>query len=221
MPDSLHRPQLADEVAAHLRDRIMSGRLRPGERIRLEEVAARLGVSITPVREALLTLRGEDMVELEPRKGYVVAPLSKQDIVDLFRLQADIAGELAARVAERVAGGRLARLSTVDGALKKAMRGRDIPELERCEFEFHKAINLLAGARKLAWFLLTVTRYTPARLLSSDPAWRDGMRTDHEALLRTLAERDPAGARAAMARHFTAGADRQVQRLENLAFWTP
>ncbi|WP_242424773.1 GntR family transcriptional regulator, partial [Frankia sp. EI5c] len=87
-------PQLADEVAAHLRDLIMSGHIWPGEYIRLDEVARELGVSVTPVREALVRLRSEDMVELEPRRGYVVAPLSQQDIRDLFSLQGDIAGEL-------------------------------------------------------------------------------------------------------------------------------
>ena len=103
------RPQLSDEVAAHLRGLIMSGRMRPGERVRLEEMAEQLGVSITPVREALLTLRGEDMVELEPRRGYVVAPLSKQDILDVFTLQGDIAGELAARAASRLTGAAACR----------------------------------------------------------------------------------------------------------------
>src|SRR6185295_15793066 len=102
MSGPIRRPQLADEVATHLRALIMSGDLRPGTRVRLEEVAGRLGVSITPVREALLTLRGEDMVELEPRKGYVVAPLSRQDVLDLFQIQGGIAGELAARVAARI-----------------------------------------------------------------------------------------------------------------------
>ncbi|WIM98550.1 GntR family transcriptional regulator [Actinoplanes oblitus] len=53
------RPQLSDEVAAALRGRIMSGELRPGARVRLEEVAAQLGVSITPVREALLRLAAD------------------------------------------------------------------------------------------------------------------------------------------------------------------
>ena len=93
------RPQLSDEIASLLRDRIMSGVLRPGERIRLEEVAEEAGLSITPVREALLMLRAEDVVELQPRRGYVVAPLSRQDVIDVFALQGDIAGELAARVA--------------------------------------------------------------------------------------------------------------------------
>src|SRR5512139_3404364 len=108
---AVERPQLADEVVAHLRDRIMSGELRPGERIRLEDVAEQLGVSITPVREALLTLRGYDMVELQPRRGYVVAPLSRQDILDVFALQAHIAGDLAERIAERVTPAELAELT--------------------------------------------------------------------------------------------------------------
>jgi DNA-binding GntR family transcriptional regulator len=212
----VRRPQLADEVATHLRGLIMSGRLRPGERVRLEEVAEQLGVSITPVREALLTLRGEDMVELEPRKGYVVAPLSKQDIVDVFTLQGDIAGELAARAAVRLTAEHLAELSTVDRKLARARKSED---LEPLEFEFHRTINRLAGARKLSWLLHAATRYTPARFLSSDPGWRATMRTDHAALLAAFAAGDTAAARAAMSRHFSDGADRLVKHLDDLGIW--
>src|SRR5688500_14639720 len=138
---AVERPQLSDEVVAHLRDRIMSGGLRPGERIRLEEVAEQLGVSITPVREALLTLRGYDMVELQPRRGYVVAPLSRQDIVDVFQLQAHIAGDLAARVAQRATDADLTELTAAHRAIQRAAQGRRIAvtELERLEFDFHRA----------------------------------------------------------------------------------
>ena len=59
---AVRREQLSDEVAARLRTDIMTGTLRPGTFIRLDETAAALGVSITPVREALRTLRGEGMV---------------------------------------------------------------------------------------------------------------------------------------------------------------
>jgi len=216
MSGPICRPQLADEVAMHLRALIMSGRLRPGERVRLEEVAEQLGVSITPVREALLTLRGEDMVELEPRKGYVVAPLSKQDIVDVFTVQGDIAGELAARAAVRLTAEHLAELSTVD---RKLARTRKPEDLEPLEFEFHRTINRLAGARKLSWLLHAATRYTPGRLLSSDPGWRATMRTDHAALLAAFAAGDPDAARAAMSRHFSDGADRLVKHLDDLGIW--
>ncbi|MDR7273798.1 GntR family transcriptional regulator [Catenuloplanes atrovinosus] len=211
------RPQLADEVAAALRARIMSGELRPGDRIRLEEVASQLGVSITPVREALLHLRGEDMVELEPRRGYVVAPLSRQDIRDVFQLQGDIAGELAARVAARITDAQLAQLSLLDRALA---RTRAAGEVETLEFDFHRAVNRIAEARKLSWFLHTATRYTPARFYSADAGWRAGMREDHEALLAAFAARDAAAARTVMTRHFTDGADRLVKHLDDLGIWS-
>ena len=214
------RPQLSDEVATALRERIMSGELRPGARIRLEEVAAQLGVSITPVREALLTLRGEDMVELQPRKGYVVAPLSKQDIADVFQLQGDIAGELAARVAERITDAQLAELTVANAALLRAARARKIDEIERLEYEFHRTINRLADARKLSWFLHTATRYTPARFYAADQAWRAGMRQDHDLLLGALGERNPAAARTVMTAHFTDGAALLIKHLDDLAIWT-
>lgn len=63
------RPQLSEEVADHVRTRIMSGQVRPGDFVRLDETAASLGVSVTPVREALLTLRGEGLVDLVPGAG--------------------------------------------------------------------------------------------------------------------------------------------------------
>ncbi|GAB7052840.1 GntR family transcriptional regulator [Catenuloplanes indicus] len=208
---------LAEEVATALRARIMSGELRPGDRIRLEEVASQLGVSITPVREALLHLRGEDMVELEPRKGYVVAPLSRQDIRDVFQLQGDIAGELAARVAARVTDGQLAQLRLMDRALA---RSRKAGEIETLEFDFHRAVNRITEARKLSWFLHTATRYTPARFYSADPGWRAGMREDHEALLAAFAAHDPGAARTVMRRHFVDGADRLVKHLDELGIWS-
>jgi DNA-binding GntR family transcriptional regulator len=210
------RPQLSDEVAAVLRARIMSGELRPGTRVRLEDVAAQLGVSITPVREALLTLRGEDMVELEPRRGYVVSPLSEQDVRDLFQLQGDIAGELAARVAKMITDAQLAELVVANKALQRAKRPEDVEQLE---FGFHRTINRIAAARKLTWFLHTATRYTPVRFYSTDARWRAGMRQDHEELLAALAARDPGAARVVMVRHFTDGADLLIKHLDGLEIW--
>ena len=89
------RRQLSDEVAAPVRDLIMSGQVGHGEFLRLERIAADLGISVTPVREALLSLRGEGFVTLEPRRGFMPAPLTRQDVQDLFEAQAYFAGELA------------------------------------------------------------------------------------------------------------------------------
>src|ERR1700734_2978608 len=109
----LRRAQLSDEVAGHLRAAIMSGALRPGTYIRLDETAAKLGVSVTPVREALLKLRGEGMVQLEPHRGHVVLPLSRQDIDDIFWVQATIAKELAATAAQNITDGEIDELEYI------------------------------------------------------------------------------------------------------------
>jgi DNA-binding GntR family transcriptional regulator len=210
------RPQLADEVAAALRERIMSGELRPGARVRLEEVAGQLGVSITPVREALLTLRGEDMVELQPRKGYVVSPLERQDVLDLFQLQGDIAGELAARVAVHITEAGLDQLTVAN---RKLTRSRRTADIERLEYEFHRTVNRMAEARKLSWFLHTATKYTPARFYAADQGWRDGMRVAHDELLAAFESHDADKARTVMTRHFTDGAERLVTHLEKIGVW--
>ncbi|TQS44726.1 GntR family transcriptional regulator [Cryptosporangium phraense] len=215
-PARLARPQLSEEVVVYLRDLIMSGELRPGEFIRLEEVAATLGVSITPVREALLTLRGEDMVELEHRRGYRVAPLSHQDVADIFDLQAHLAGRLAARAAAAISDPELADLRTQADGLRDAT---DPADIEQREYDFHRTLNRIADARKLSWFLHTATRYTPVRLYSSDPDWRASMLATHDALLEALAARDGARATEVMTRHFTDGAERLQAHLDSIAFW--
>jgi DNA-binding GntR family transcriptional regulator len=214
------RRQLADEVAGHLRDQIMAGHLRPGDFVRLEEVAAELGVSITPVREALLTLRGDDMVELVPRRGYVVAPLSRQDIKDLFELQADIAAELAGRATARITDADLADLDELQREIDAAAGALRLDDLEYYEFEFHRIINRTAAARKLSWFLYSATRYTPTRFYSGNAGWRASMLADHQDLLTALRGRDATGARDAMARHFTDGADRLTAHLDEIGLWT-
>ncbi|MBB4761616.1 GntR family transcriptional regulator [Actinoplanes digitatis] len=214
------QPQLSESVATLLRDRIMSGQLRPGERIRLEEVAQETGLSITPVREALLMLRAEDMVELQPRRGHVVAPLSRQDILDVFGLQGDIAGELAARVAAGITPDQLAELRRQHEKLRRAAQSRQVSRVEQLEFEFHRTINRLAGARKLSWMLRAAMRYTPTRFYAADPEWRSAMVTDHDALLDALEAGDPAAIRPIMARHFTDGAQRLVKHLDGLGIWS-
>jgi DNA-binding GntR family transcriptional regulator len=213
------RLQLSEEVAIHLRDLIMAGSLRPGERLRLEELAAQLGVSITPVREALLTLRSEGMVELEPRRGHVVAPMSRQDIDDVFALQANLAAELAARAATRIGAEQLADLTTIQAALSDAAGRADQERIATLEFEFHRSINRVTGARMLARFLFIATRYTPATLYSADPGWRSNMLADHQAVIDAFAAKDPDAARAAMARHFSDGARRLVEHLDEIGMW--
>ena len=160
---------MSDEVAEHLRAAIMSGTLLPGTFIRLDETAAQLGVSITPVREALRTLRGEGMVQLEPHRGHVVVPLSRRDIEDIFWLQATIAKELAAAAAERISDDEIDELERLNDELATAVETGDAEGIAAAEFAFHRAFNHTTGRIKLAWFLLHVARYMPPLIYASRP----------------------------------------------------
>ena len=147
------------------------GTLRPGTFIRLDETAAKLGVSITPVREALLKLRGEGMVQLEPHRGHVVLPLTRQDIDDIFWLQATIAKELAASAAERITDAEIDELEQLTDVLAAAVAAGDAEAIAATEFAFHRAFNRATGRIKLAWFLLHVARYMPLMVYATDPEW--------------------------------------------------
>lgn len=217
---ALHRrPQLSDDVAVHVRNLIMSGGARPGEFIRLDETAAELGVSVTPVREALLTLRSEGLVELVPHRGYVVAALSRGDINDLFWLQGQIAEELAARATAAITPDALDELRAINTKLARAVEDSDTARIEDLEFSFHRVLNRLAGAAKLSWFLLNAIRYTPVHFYSADREWGDAAVASHERLIAAMAagKVDEAGRESKA--HFTDGAERLVTHLEEVGIW--
>jgi DNA-binding GntR family transcriptional regulator len=215
----LRRAQLSDEVAGHLRFAIMSGALRPGTFIRLDETAAKLGVSVTPVREALLKLRGEGMVQLEPHRGHVVLPLSRQDVEDIFWLQATIAKELAATAAHRITDAEIDDLDRITDALATAVAAADIDSIAATEFAFHRVFNHVTGRIKLAWFLLHVARYMPLTVYAADPEWGAVAVRNHRELIAALRRRDKAAVVELTNWQFTDGARRLTERLHSSGIW--
>jgi DNA-binding GntR family transcriptional regulator len=215
----LRRAQLSDEVAGHLRAAIMSGALRPGTFIRLDETAAKLGVSVTPVREALLKLRGEGMVQLEPHRGHVVLPLTRKDIEDIFWLQATIAKELAATAAQNINDAEIDELERITDALAAAVAAADADAIEATEFAFHRAFNHATGRIKLAWFLLHVARYMPLMVYAADPQWGADAVENHRQLIAALRRRDIAAVVEHTHWQFTDGARRLTETLEHSGIW--
>ena len=198
----------------------MGGTLRPGTFIRLDETAGQLGVSITPVREALRTLRGEGMVVLEPHRGHVVAPLSRRDVEDIFWLQATIARELAATAAERITDDELDELARCADALADAVADANPETVAAAEFAFHRTFNLAAGRIKLAWFLLHVARYMPPLIYAQDPEWGALAVDNHQRLVAALRRHDTAEVIALTGSQFDDGARRLIARLERSGIWS-
>jgi len=216
----VRREQLSDEVAARLRADIMTGTLRPGTFIRLDETAAELGVSITPVREALRTLRGEGMVQLEPHRGHVVVPLTRGDIEDIFWLQATIAKELATTAAEQITEEQIEELERLNDGLATAIDQGDPETVVAAEFAFHRAFNRTTGRIKLAWFLLHVARYLPGQIYATDDTWGAATVASHHELIAALRRRDVDSVVRLTSGEFSDGAERLMARLDEIGLWS-
>lgn len=219
-------PQLPDRIALVLRDRILSGELRPGTFLRMDRIATELGVSHTPVREALAALRAEDMVHAVPRRGFVVAELTRSDVADLFEVQADLTGELAARAARRHTPGDLdrvralaGRVAELAGSIPSDAGPEALQPLVSAEHRMHAEINRTAASRKLAWLVGRSSHYLPAHFYTGSPAWRTAALDAHTALLDALASGDPEATRAAMRRHVLDGRDLLLAHLDAIGMW--
>ncbi|NMH97918.1 GntR family transcriptional regulator [Pseudonocardia acidicola] len=193
--------QLSDRVAAYLREAIMVGELEPSSFIRMEHVASRLGVSATPVREALMILHSEGAVRWEPRRGFRVVPLDRQDVDDLFAVQAYIAGELAARAAQILPAEETAGIRGVQAELEAAAARGEAARVDELNHEIHRTINRAAGAHRLTSMLNLFVHYVPRNYYGQVPGWSDATTHDHEAIFAALEARDPDAARAAMTEH--------------------
>ncbi len=223
-PNAQRRAQLPHDVAVHVREKIFSGRIRHGDYLRLDLVAEELGISVTPVREALLTLRGEGFIELEPRQGFVVARLSRQDLADVYRMQSCLAGELAGRAAERIGGAAVAELESVQGELARITPGSETGDDTANGFEqlvrrFHRTIHQAAESAKLAWFLDIAVRYAPLHFARTVRGWADACVADHDEILRTLREHDRTAAETAMREHVGRVGDLLIAHLDGQGFW--
>lgn len=195
------RPRLSDEAAEHVRELIVSGRLEPGQFIRPETMAAELDISATPMREGLLTLQSEGLLRVEPRRGFMVAPLSAADIEDVFTGQSLLAGELAARATSRMGDEDLDALAAIQAELEHAADTADYDEVERLNHVFHRMIYSAADSPKLSWMIKGSLNYAPRRFFASVEGWPQASAADHRAIIAGLRARDAEGARAAMVAH--------------------
>lgn len=202
MTDDSELPQ-GQSAYRRLLDDIRSGALLPGARLRETELAERLGISRTPVREAIRQLEADGLVAHLPRQGASIRSLDHGEVVELYEMRAVLEGtaaRLAARAASEV---ELAELAALNAELAEAPAGPQARELNR---QFHR--TLIDAARNR--FLLksmsalqkTLLILGPSTL--TDPARAQAAVREHGAVLAALQARDGAEAETAMRAHVEA-----------------
>ena len=138
------RPLRSDAYEA-LREAILLGRLRPGQRVVEAEIARQMGISRGPIREAVRQLEQEDLVVYHPRRGVVVARLTREAAEDTYAVRAELDGFAARLAAARIADTQIALLDGLMTTMRRQARAGDNEALLNTDVDFHRAIYTVAG----------------------------------------------------------------------------
>ena len=183
-------PSLHDRVKQALAQAILSGRLRPGERIIEERLAAEFGVSRNPVREAIRALAAEGLVEVSARRGASVASLSEQEARETVEVRALLEGHNARLAARRRDADMLQVIQGVlDNGAAAVAAGRlgELPELNR---QFHRALAE-AGQNRVLGEVLERLRTRTVRLFApEEPERQQRFWEEHAGILQAILEGD-------------------------------
>jgi DNA-binding GntR family transcriptional regulator len=213
MADDTEIPQ-GQGAYRRLLDDIRSGTLAPGARLRETDLAERLGISRTPVREAIRQLETDGLVVHLPRQGATIRRLDHAEVVELYEMRAVLEGtgaRLAARAASDI---ELAELAALNDELEQAPLGDAARELNRV---FHRTlidaarnrflIKSMSALQKTLLILGPTTLADPDRAMSAV--------AEHGALLGALRSRDGAAAEAAMRAHVEAALSARIRGMRS------
>ena len=139
----------AETAYAVLREAIVTNALAPGTRLRADDLAKRLGVSKTPVREALRKLQAEELIAVQPGSGLSVKVLSEKELFEIYYIREALEGMAARLAAENASQIELADLRYILNEVEKAHAGGDIDKLRALTGEFHLAIFRAARNERL------------------------------------------------------------------------
>jgi DNA-binding GntR family transcriptional regulator len=206
----------ATSAAAELiKQAIVDGRVKPGQRLKEERLARELGISRTPVREALLILQSEGLVDSSPNRGATVRSYDVEDLDDMYQLRALLEGYAARRAATRITDEGLSILDESCARFERLRAHEDLQELVRENFLFHTTIHEAAGSQRLA---VTMRQVIEMPLAYRSYIWysKDQTRISqhyHRQLARALRARDGERAEAIMREHVLEARDVLVANL--------
>lgn len=207
----VHRQSVVDLALSALREKILRGDYPEGAPLRQDAVAAELGVSRIPVREALRQLEAEGLVTLSPNYGAVVSTLSLDEIREIFELRALTEADLLARAIPRTEATDVQRATMILDRYREALRSGDTTEWGPLNWQFHAAIYAPAG-RPLTLGIVQNLHHQSERYTRMQLALTHGeTRADeeHRAILRAVEAGDAGRACALLAEHIL-GAGRQL-----------
>jgi DNA-binding GntR family transcriptional regulator len=198
------RVPASERAYRRLKQLILDNEIAAGSQMLELEAAARLGMSRTPVREAMVRLEQEGMVELRPRHGMRVLPISPDALAEIYEILTALEGMAAESAARKGANpDQLAALQQAVDEMEEALAADDLLRWSQADARFHRQLVELAGNRRLASIVEQVSdqahraRLTTLRLRPKPVS----SNRDHAALVAAIRDRDPQKAREIHEQH--------------------
>ncbi|MBC7338710.1 MAG: GntR family transcriptional regulator [Firmicutes bacterium] len=208
MAESLDAPEgapvsLKSQVLARLREAIVSGRYQPGEVLLAARVAEELGVSRTPVREALQALEAEGLVRTLPNRGVVVEGITPSEVDDIFTIRSVLEALAARWAAQHMTDQELAELGEIVDLMEFYTARQDVEQVTRLDARFHQLIVNASRSRPLKLALGGAVYYVQQARAASlrVPGRLQRALEEHRQVYRALAARDAEGAARAISAH--------------------
>lgn len=196
-----------ERVASGLRKAILSGKLRAGQRIQQEELAAQYNVSRMPVREALMALHAEGIITFHPHKGAVVTTLSAEDVQEVLEARSVLEGMVARYAVDNITSEDLEKLRELVEQISPVL---DNPsEYFRLNLEFHNRIKKISRKKRLVEITNNLRSSTEhyMRIATTFSELRQRGQPQHYELLDALKNRDKDRVERLMRQHVLVGAE--------------
>lgn len=183
------QPRVADAVYERLYTAVIGRHIEPGERLSIPNLAEQLGVSRSPVREAVQRLVQDGLATEEPRRGAVVATLDLSDVLPLYELREVLEGFAARLASDRADAKEISSLEQVVTSHRKAVEEGDRKRQIELDMLFHKGVREASRNSELAGTLERVQGRITIAMLSSEESWHAQALAEHEAILAALRDR--------------------------------
>ncbi|MEK6790357.1 MAG: GntR family transcriptional regulator [Deltaproteobacteria bacterium] len=146
----VEKPQtLRERIVDFIKDSIVSGSLKPGERVPEQEIAANFGISRTPIREAFRQLESEGFITVTPRKGAIVSPITDKDVSEFYAIKSLLEGYGAASACPKLQPKDIKRLESLNAHMEKAAARGDVKGFFNLDSQFHDTFLTACGNEKL------------------------------------------------------------------------
>lgn len=217
MPPAVRSPR-TEQAYERLKKEILQNRLPPGFQASEPEFALRLGMSRTPVREALLRLEADGLIEMRPRRGARVTPLSWNDMRDIYEILTTLEPEAAAAVAKLKPDRKaLKPLCDATDDMEKALVNNDLDNWADADDRFHRGLLGLQDNRRLTDFVTRLLDQSHrARMITLRMRKRPTQSTeDHRTILRHIENGEAGKARETFRHHRERAASELLSLLHN------